>query len=60
MNKITVLYIPNVYAEDVSIESISIESKSNTTIEVKEATYSNLKTNFDITYHMKRDANKKH
>ena len=53
MNKIIVLYIPNVYAEDVSIESISIESKSNITIEVKEATYSSLKINFDITYHMK-------
>lgn len=52
---ITVLYIPNVYAEDVSIESISIESKSNTSVEVNEATYSNLKINFDIGFTNKDD-----
>ena len=49
------LYISNVYAEDVSIESISIESKSDTAVEVNEATYSNLKINFDIGFTNKDD-----
>ena len=52
---ITLLFIPNVYAEDVSIESIALDSKSDTTTIVNEATFSNLKINFDVKFIKKDD-----
>ena len=52
---ITLLFIPNVYAEDVSIESIALDSKSDTTTIVNEATFSNLKIHFDVKFIKKDD-----
>ena len=52
---LTFLYIPNVYAEDVSIESVTMDSKSDTTTVINEATFSNLKINFDIKFQNKDD-----
>ena len=47
---IMLLSIPNVFAEDVAIESITIDSKTDTTTIVNDATFSNLKINFDIKF----------
>ena len=52
---LSIIFIPNVYAADVSIESITMESKSDNTTIVNEATYSNLKVNFDVKFTKKDD-----
>ena len=46
----TFLFINNVRALDVTIESVELESKSASTEIVNEPTYENLKVNFDIKF----------
>ena len=47
---LVILFIPNVHAEALSIEDIKVLSKSETTAILNEATYSDLKIQFDIKF----------
>ena len=53
---LTFLFIPNVYAaNNVVIESVTLDSKSDNTEIVNEATYQNLSIKFDIKFNEVND-----
>ena len=50
------IFIPNVFAkENVSIESVTLDSKSNNTVIINEATYEGLSINFNIKFSEVKD-----
>ena len=48
---ISFMVMPNVFAKDnVSIKSVTVDSKSDTTEEIKDATFNDLSINFDVKF----------